>query len=249
MKNAESDFMEGLLGSLNDIEDGTAAPSVSQQSYDETRNLLEGLNEIGLAYGNLLNPEDAPMPQKNNITTNDMIYEHQDDWEAAEKLSSHYAKVPGEYVFEEPVPFYESNNPVQQQYNINAPKTNWSLIEESVPGVKSMKMYSIKSNHSGQRIIEGMMMYEAAKTLENLLNEGRPISDIKVLGIISSGLQYTTVMNEAINSARKRQKVLNESKYDVAKELDTVIAEKKKEAQKLKERVIRFLVDEGYITK
>lgn len=243
MKNAESDFMEGLLGSLNDIEDGSAAPNVSQQNYDETRNLLEGLNEIGLAYGNLLNPEDAPM-QSQRVNRTGEIYEHQDDWEAAEQLSSHYAQVPGEYVFEEHTSTVQSNHSYQQ-----SPKTSWSLVEEAVPGVKTMKMYSIKSNHSGQVIMDGMMMFEAAQTIVNLLNEGRTISDFRVLGIISSGLQYTTVMNEAIKSARKRQAVLKESKYDVAKELDGVIANKKKEAQKLKERVVTFLVDEGYITK
>lgn len=249
MINEESNFMYGLLDSLNDIEEGTAAPNVEAINYDETRKLLEGLNDIGLAYGNLLNPEDAPMPNQNNIQHSDMIYEHQDDWEAAEKLSSHYAKVPGEYVFEEESSFYDSSpKPITQNIQTQ-PKTAWSLVEESVPGVKSLKMYSIKSNHSGQVIMDSMMMFEAAQTIVNLLNEGRTISDFRILGIISSGLQYTAVMNEAIKSAKKRQKVLKESKYDVAKELDTVIAEKKKEALKLKERVITFLVDEGYITK
>lgn len=243
MKNSESDFMEDLLGTLNGIEDGTAEITYSQQSYDETRNLLEGLSEIGLEYGNLLNPEDAPMHKANNIATTDTIYEHHDDWKAAEQLSSHYSNVPGEYVFE------EAPQVVSPTVSTVKPKTNWSLSESTLQGTKNTKVYSIKSNHSGQVLMDGMLMFEAAQTLVNLLNEGRNMSDIKVLGIISSGIQYSAVVMEAFKSVKKRHKVLNESKYDEAKELDAIIATKKKEAQKLKERVITFLVDEGYITK
>lgn len=247
MRDSESNFMEGLLGSLNDIEDGTAAPNVSQQNYDETRNLLEGLNEIGLAYGNLLNPEDAPQVPRGNMNHHNELYEFEDDWQAAENLSNHYAKVPGEYVFEEEQSFIDTNpKPITQ---FAQPKTNWSLIEGVLTGTKNTKVYSIKSNHSGQVLMDGMLMFEAAQTIVNLLNEGRNFSDIKVLGIISSGIQYSAVVMEALKSVRKRHQVLKESKYDVAQELDTVIAEKKKEAQRLKERVITFLVDEGYITK
>lgn len=250
MRNSESDFMEGLLGSLNDIEDGTAAPNVSQQHYDETRNLLEGLNEIGLAYGNLLNPEDAPPAQRGTMNHHNELYEHEDDWQAAEQLSNHYAQVPGEYVFEDPTEsYYTEPKPITQYAQPVQPKTNWSLVENVLQGTKSTKVYSVKSNHSGQVLMDGMLMFEAAQTIVNLLNEGRNFSDIKVLGIISSSIQYSSVVMEALKSVKKRHIVLKESKYDVAQELDTIIAQKKQEAQKLKERVITFLVDEGYITK
>lgn len=127
------------------------------------------------------------------------------------------------------------------------PKTNWSLVEEKVQGTKSTKVYSVKCNHSSQIIMNNIMMYEAAQTIVNLLNEGRMLTDAKILGIISSGLQFTNVMSEALKAAQKRQRVLNESKYDEAKDLDIVIAEKKAEAYKLKERVLNFLKSEGYI--
>ena len=252
MRNSESDFMEGLLGSLNDIEDGTAVPNVSQQNYDETRNLLEGLNEVGLEYGNLLNPEGLPHAPRGTMNNHNELYEHEDDWQAGEKLASHYAQVPGEYVFEEhDDSFYNpSPTPITQQYSTPVkPKTNWSLVEGTLSGTKNTKVYSVKSNHSGQILMDGMLMFEAAQTIVNLLNEGRNFSDIKILGIISSSIQYSAVVMEALKSVKKRHAVLKESKYDEAQELDTIIAERKKEAQKLKDRVITFLVDEGYITK
>lgn len=220
----DSAFMEGLLGSLNDIESGTSTGnyvSVKANS-DETKKLLEGLSDIGFEYGNLLNPEkEQPLYNKMDNYMEDDNYDY----------SSHYAK------------------PVAEMYNKPVPKENWSLVEGLAVGTKNIKTYSIKCNHSQQIIMNNMMMYEAALTLVNLLNEGKMISDAKVLGIISSGLQYTKVMNEYIDASKKRQKVLNESKYDKAKELDDLIAEKKSEAIKLKERVKTFLIQEGYITK
>lgn len=225
MKNAETEFMEGLLGSLNDIEDATGSVVVSKESYDETRQLLEGLNDVGLEYGNLLNPQDSPHP-KSSYNEN-----HYDVQSRMDQLYS-------EPVHQAPV--YKAEPVI---------KTNWSLVESIAAGTKNTKTYSIKSNHSSQVIMSGIMMYEAALTLVNLLNEGRMITDTKILGIISSGLQYTKVMNEVIDASRQRQRVLNESKYDKAKELDAIISEKKMEAVKLKERVLTFLVQEGYITK
>lgn len=164
----------------------------------------------------------------------------------------------------EPLPSVQQ--PVQQMTSYNSPyqtnpqqapvpqrqvkpKTNWSLVEEVVTGTKSTKVYSVKCNYSSQVIMNNIMMYEAALTLVNLLNEGRMLTDAKVLGIISSGLQFTAVMTEALKAAQKRHKVLNESRYDDAKELDIIIAEKKAEAYKLKERVLNFLKSEGYISK
>ena len=247
MINAESSFMGDLLGSMNSIEDGTANVDLTN-STNETRSLLEDLSGLGLSYGNLLNPEDAPMPQYQAHNESDMLYEHQDDWEAAERLANHYANVPGEYVFEEPEQSFiaqPNSKPMLQSH----PKINWELVEGILQGTKSTKVYSIKSNHSGQVIMDGMLMFEAAKTIQNLLNEGRNFSDIKVLGIISSGIQYSSVVMEALRSVKKRHAVLKESRYDEAKDLDVIISEKKVEAQRLKERVIAFLVDEGYITK
>lgn len=241
-----------ILGSLNDIEEGTNVPGPSQQQFDETRTLLNSLNDIGLSYGNLTTPENA-VPD--NIQPFQMN-ESYDDWQAQEQLDSIYGQMPGEsgidYGYSAPQVTPHpgiSKTQLSSYIPTGTPNTNWSLVESIVSGTKGTKTYSIKSNHSGQTIMDGIMMYEAAFTLVKLLNEGKMITDTKILGIISSGLQYTSVVNEGIKAAKDRNMVLKESRYDDAKDLDIIIAEKKAEAYKLKERVLAFLKKEGYISK
>lgn len=250
-QNDVSGIMD-IMGSLNEIEAGTNVPGPSQESYDATKNLLNSLNEVGLAYGTLLNPEDAPPEPRYNTPMNeshDADYEYA-DWEEQEKLNRIYGQHPDgtvDYGSGQPQPIVHAT---QQPFRTSSnPTTPWSLVEGIVDGTKSTKIYSIQSNHSGQKIMDGIMMYEAALTITNLLNEGKMITDTKMLGIISSGLQYTSVVNEALKAAKDRQKVLKESRYDAAKDLDIIIAEKKAEAYKLKERVLTFLKKEGYIGK
>lgn len=246
IERSEVSNIMDILGSLNEIEDGNNKPGPSQQSFDETRNLLNSLNDVGLAYGTLLNPEDSVIDQNKSKP----IYENydNDDWEEQEKLDRIYEQNPSgkiDYGYKEPQKSYKTQSPPLVQANTQ--KTAWSLVENTVDGTKNTKTYSIQSNHSGQIIMDGIMMYEAALTITNLLNEGKMITDTKMLGIISSGLQYTSVVNEALKAAKDRQKVLKESRYDDAKDLDIIIAEKKAEAYKLKERVLAFLTKEGYI--
>lgn len=239
-----------ILGSLNEIEEGTNVAGPSQQQFDETKNLLHSLNDIGLSYGNLTTPENAVPDNIQPVQMN----ESYDDWQAQEQLDSIYGQIPGEngidYGYSAPTVQHRTVSSTKQSFvPTSNPKTNWSLVESIVPGTKSTKTYSIQSNHSGQKIMDGIMMYEAAFALTKLLNEGRMITDTKILGIISSGLQYTSVVNEGIKAAKDRNKVLKESRYDDAKDLDIIIAEKKAEAYKLKERVLTFLKKEGYISK
>lgn len=243
-----------ILGSLNDIEEGTNVPGPSQQQFDETKNLLNSLNDIGLSYGNLTTPENAVPDNIRSIPVNEGF--QYDDWQAQSHLDNIYGQMPGEsgIDYNNTIPqgtHHHTITSTQQSAYVpsGTPKTNWSLVENIVPGTKNTKIYSIKSNHSGQEIIDGIMMYEAAFSLTKLLNEGRMLSDAKILGIISSGLQYTAVVNEGISAAKARNKVLKESRYDEAKDLDVIIAEKKAEAYKLKERVLTFLKKEGYISK
>lgn len=241
-----------ILGSLNDIEEGTNVAGPSQQQFDATKNLLHSLNDIGLSYGNLTTPENAVADNIKSINVNEG-YQY-DDWESQEKLDSIYGQIPGkngiDYSYSAPKVTHVNNMNPQSSYTpAGSPSSNWSLHESIVQGTKSTKTYSVKSNHSGQVIMDGIMMYEAAFTLVKLLNEGKMITDTKILGIISSGLQYTSVVNEGIKAAKTRNKVLKESRYDEAKDLDIIIAEKKAEAYKLKERVLTFLVNEGYISK
>lgn len=247
----EADMFGDLLSTLEDIEDGTHVPSgPSATALNETRELLQSLNEVGADYGTLLNQDAQYFGEQFGYDS------YMNDTDA--KLDSIY----GHYIEEGEDPDLIHNRytpstvqmkPVQsqavQQSRPYVPGQNWSIIEEAVLGMKSAKMYSIKCNATNQVILDNIMMYESALALKNLLNEGKTLTDPKILGIISSGIQYTRVVQEAIKAAKQRQAVLKESRYDKAQELDGVIAEHKRKANELKEKVLNFLNEEGFITK
>ena len=250
----EADMFGDLLSTLDDIEEGTHVPSgPSATALNETKQLLQSLNDVGADYGTLLN-QDAQLFGEQFAYDNYMN-------DADAKLDSIY----GQYIEDGVDPDSVHNNYIPstvqmrhvqqpqkaqvQQDRPYVPGMNWAIVEESVLGMKNAKMYSIKCNATNQTVLNNIMMYESALALRNILNSGQCLTDPKVLGIISSGIQYTNVVQEAIKAAKQRQNVLKESKYDQAQELDVVIAEHKKKAKELKDRVLNFLEEEGFITK
>lgn len=249
----EVDFMGDILSAFDDIEEGKPVKRRLPDGTDfvndfesinlqETKNLLNSLNEV-VEYGNLINEN-----QQNNIPQ----YDSYDDDDFS-SIYGHYIPSEDENFIPEPnlkpmKPAVE--NIVQQSRTTQFTKGNyWGIVEESVMGLKNAKIYSVKCNVTGHVILDNIMMYESALSLKNLLNEGKSLSDPKILGIISSGIQYTSVVKEGLAAAKERQKVLKESKYDKAQELDKVIAEYKNKANELKYKVLNFLQEEGFITK
>lgn len=263
------DLMGDILSAFDDIEEGRPVSASNhskgsaensgrdiisnirsknhEQNLSETKNLLNGLQELTGEYGNI--HEESFYGQE---------YVHNDSDTDYDSIYGYYEPQEGESFIEDPIAVrmrqvtpqqtQQSNTPVQA----NRPYTpgfNWSITEEAVLGMKNAKTYSIKCNATNQVVLDNIMMYESALALRNLLNAGKTLTDTKVLGIISSGIQYTNVVKEAIKAAKERQSVLKESKYDKAQELDTVIAEHKKKAKDLKERVLNFLKEEGFIAK
>lgn len=247
----ETDMFGDLLSTLDDIEEGTyVSTGPSATALNETKQLLESLNEVGADYGTLLNQDAQYYGEQFGYDSymNDAdaklesIYGHYiEDGEDPDEIHNRYK------------PSTVSMKSVQQssvqKNKPYVPGQNWSITEEAVLGMKSAKMYSIKCNATNQIILDNIMMYESALALKNLLNAGKSLTDPKILGIISSGIQYTNVVQEAIKAAKQRQSVLKESRYDKAQELDSVIAEHKNKAKELKQRVLNFLEEEGFLAK
>lgn len=125
--------------------------------------------------------------------------------------------------------------------------SSWRLLEEDAFGYKSAKIYQIQNIHDGSIILDNIMMYESAVALLRLLHEGRSLSSPKVLGIISSGLQYSVVLEGAIKKMKERKVVLNNKEYGRAQELDVEIEEYQTKAETLKTSVIQFLKNEGFM--
>lgn len=254
------DLMADIMSAFDDIEEGRPVPKklpdgstfvndFAQVNLAETKNLLYSLQEVTGEYGTLLQEDTTYYDQGG----------YMDDSSDLDSIYGYYEPqdgenfIPDQNVVMRKVNQQQARTPSQQtpihQSRPYVPGLNWSIVEESVLGMKSAKMYSIKCNATNQILLSNIMMYESALALRNILNSGKTLTDPKVLGIISSGIQYTTVVREAIKAAKQRQEVLKESRYDKAQELDTVISEHKRKANELRERVLNFLNEEGFITK
>lgn len=187
-----------------------------------------------------------------------------DQFDVDQRLSNLYGNpdlYQGEYIEgEEPQDFRPQPEPethvhvleTQSTYTptgTKKPTTPWSILSEDVKGLKNVKKYSIQNSYNNQVIIEGIMMQEAAMALLNVLNDGGTLTNPKVLGIISYGIQYTNILEQAIKSLKDRQAVLRESNYARAAELDVQISEQKTKAQVLKEQISTFISSNGFNSK
>lgn len=274
-KRQSAQGMADLLSAFNDIEEGkpltkklpngeVLLDNGKQVMTEMNVDLLRDLNQLGIGYGNLTGEVlGEGIEQVKNYD------EYTEDGEYTQRIANSYdddelSSIYGYYEPKENENFVPSTDYIPRQKvqskkvqnaiqgNKSTPTyisgKNWSITESEVLGMKSAKSYSVKCNRTGQVLFDNLMLAESAIALMKLLNDGRSLSDPKILGIISSGLQYTSVVNEAIKAAKKRQAVLKESKYDDAKELDNVIAEHKKRANELRYKVLAFLKDEGFIS-
>lgn len=177
---------------------------------------------------------------------------HIDQYDADQRLANIYGnpdmyqdsyiegEIPKDIMAESDLYVLESNI-ISNKNVLKKPSTPWNIISEDVKGLKNVKKYGIQSSYNNQVIIEGIMMQEAVNALLNILNDGGTLTNPKVLGIISYGIQYTNVLENALKHIKERQKVLNESKYNEAMELDVKISESKNEAAKLKKVIIEYI--------
>ncbi|WNA16021.1 hypothetical protein XaC1_378 [Xanthomonas phage XaC1] len=209
------------------------------KSTDFFSNLLGKLD-----YENLDLSAGHSAPPKRNIVAESRLETSYNDID----LEGSY----NEYELPQQEPIFSDYTPMPQHREYQPQvvlKEAWKMIGTEVPGMKNVKKYSIQSNYNQQNIVEGIMMQEAAIALLKVLNEGGSLSDPKVLGIMSYGIQYTDLLEKALKSVKSRQIVLNESNYSRAMELDKDIAEYKTQAQSLKAKIISFINANGFGTK
>lgn len=251
--------MKNFANAFNDIENGKIPKSnPNHESGDDPSSSIKVMENI---LGKL-----SAIDAFDNVSTYDALAQNAHVikptyMDAESKLANIYAnpelyqdsyiegEVPKDHV-PEPHYVYESA-PVGQTNSghVSKPKTPWSIVSEDVDGLKNVKKYSIQNAYNKQTIIDGIMMQEAAMALLNILNEGGTLTNPKVLGIISYGIQYTSILEQAIKSLKDRQAVLRESNYSRAAELDVLISDQKKKAQNLKEQINSFITANGFNSK
>ncbi len=128
-----------------------------------------------------------------------------------------------------------------QQNNYIQAKNEW--IVESVPfdGVKSINKHTIKSNVTGNVLFSDIALKESAFALRDMLNKGIPVNDPRMLGIISTGMRYTAIVESMVGTLRKKKQVVRESNYEEAMKCDQKLNESKKEASNIKQTLIDHL--------
>ncbi|AUS02605.1 hypothetical protein NVP2275O_024 [Vibrio phage 2.275.O._10N.286.54.E11] len=133
---------------------------------------------------------------------------------------------------------YEPQSPMS--FNGN----EYQVIKEAYKGSK-MSVHVIKNVRTGSVVADNLVLKESATALCNLLNEGVPITNVKFVGILSMGLQYSQIFEGTFTKIQKRQQVLKECNYDAAKQMDTDINKGKLEADTLKTDLVLFLMKAG----
>lgn len=129
--------------------------------------------------------------------------------------------------------------PVQSYQPVTG--NEWVLVAEAYSGVKSLNEYSIKHSITGTVILEGVTLRESAGAVCNLLNAKVSITDPKMLGIISSGVQYTYMVETMVKTLKTKRKVIRESNYDAAKQCDATIESQKQKVSEIKADLVAYL--------
>lgn len=230
----------------------TSAQDFARAS-SEMNNLLESLSNIVDDYNphhsHVTNeePDYSHMANEYNSQFSDPYDDNSyDPYEEQRRLDALSAKMAsGELIT--PKKQQQVHQVKNQSNTIKSNGQSWNIVEENVQGLKNAKTYKIVNAYDEKVLMDNIMMYESAYALLSVLNKGYPITNPKILGIISMGLQYTSAVTEMIKYARERQKVLNESNYSRAQEIDSILVEKKTYANSLKNDVLAFLRSEGFI--
>lgn len=117
------------------------------------------------------------------------------------------------------------------------------VLTDSFKGA-NIKTYSIQNAHTKSIVASDLALKESANALSNMLNTGTPITDVKFLGILSMGIQYTQLFEDTFSKIKKRQDVLKECNYSAAQQMDSDILAGKEKANSIKHDLVMFLTKE-----
>ena len=236
--------MSELVGMMDDIEQGsevrptlhnnqTSIPNdllsiCTPDTSGDKQAMLDILSSLDSVSGEYNVPKQVQKKQPSvNSNTNDLYAALYQEAQMNQNTGS-YNEVP-DYV------------PVN---NATHHSSQYFVLSEGYKGTK-LKQYNIKCSGVQSPIACGIMVEEAANGLCALLNEGVPITDRRVIGVLSLALQYNSLFESTFKCIQKRKQVLKEYNYDVAKEMDYKITSGKSQADVVKRDLILFLMKEN----
>lgn len=120
-------------------------------------------------------------------------------------------------------------------------QSSWEVVAEQYNGSKSLSVYTIQDSATKKAILSNILMRESAYSIRNLLNEGKTFDSPQILGIVSSGIQYTKEVKKVFENLKQRGACLRESNYTAAASLDGKIQKNKDTATTIRNELVSYL--------
>ena len=193
------------------------------------KDVLHGLYDV--LGEDLSKPVQVPPPVVNPQQTQYQMGWDDNNWDEGVDLE----------VFQQ-MPQKTHNRPyTNYQPQVQPIQSMWEVIAEQYNGSKSLKNYTIQDNVTKKAILSNILMKESAYAIANLLNAGKTFDSPQVLGIISSGIQYTKEVKKVFEHLKQRGACLRESNYAGAASLDSKIQKNKDSASTIRNELVSYL--------
>lgn len=240
--------MSDIMGALDDVDSGRMTQQLENALAQNNPQMVpEGMQDVAAMKGILSDLYDVAGDDLNTQPTQHeaqkalkpvQIQEAPQDMSYEEWLA--YSNGQG-LQNADPNTGQQIQQPQVQTNNYIQAENEWMIVSEQFQGVKSVQKHTIKSNVTGKAIISDIALKESARAICNMLNQGVSINDTRVLGILSSGMRYTNLIESMVSTLRTKKQVVKESNYDKAKECDSKLVEQKAEAQTIKNDVVDYM--------
>lgn len=226
-----SSWMDALSDAPSDPKNKAISTPADVQGM---KDLLAGINDIVgdtkyVPDPTMLQPQAVPS-QPLFLDNSDMSYE---EYEAS--LNNPMTKGP----------VYKDYTLPTQQAHMSLPDVKWVVVSESYPGSKTLQVFKIQQNSTNVVIINNILLKESANAICSLLNDGATMDSTQILGILSSGVQYSNEVKKVFENLKSRSKCLVESNYQQAAKYDESISKLKENAQKIKGQLVEYLTEKN----
>lgn len=246
--------MADIMGALDDVDSGRATQQVNEAiRMDNPASLPDGMQDIAAMKGILTNLYDVagpelnapqPAPEINQSQQQQINHSYAQSQYMTEDMSyeEYLAATQGKGL--RPAdPATGQQYQAQAQPVLNGPE--WTIVREAYGNTKALHTYTVQHSLTGSPIMSNIVMRESAAAVLSMLNDGHTFEDPKLLGVISTGVQYTRLIESMLSKMRTRQRVLRESNYQAAADCDTSITKSKADAAKMKSDLLEYLTKHG----
>ena len=193
------------------------------------KNVLHGLYDV--LGEDLAQPVQVPPPVMNPQQTQYQMGWDENNWDEGVDLK----------VFQQSQQMTQNRPYTNYQPQPQTIQSMWEVVSEQYNGSKSLNNYTIRDSATKKAILSNILMKECAYSIANLINSGKTFDSPQVLGIISSGIQYTKEVKKVFEHLKQRGACLRESNYAGAASLDSKIQKNKDTATTIRNELVSYL--------